>query len=241
MSRLAAYRPTRTLEGHVKRLRAAKTRAAVQIQTRSRTRKWELYEASFPPRPGERVLDVGVSSYDDLPNENYFLRRYPYPSQLTAVGIQDLTELRERFPEVTFVTADGRSLPFSDLAFDVVHSNAVVEHVGTREDQERFVSELVRVGRAGFVTTPNRWFPIETHCKLPFVHWLPRRASLWLLARLGKKKVNWLLLSARGFRSLFPPTVRRTSMSTKVLRWPVTLVLVYRRSAGAFRGSGEHP
>ena len=24
-----------------------------------------------------------------------------------------------------------------------------------------------------FVTTPNRWFPIEVHTRLPLVHWLP--------------------------------------------------------------------
>ena len=27
-----------------------------------------------------------------------------------------------------------------------------------------------------FVTTPNRWFPLEVHTLLPFVHWLPGRA-----------------------------------------------------------------
>jgi len=149
------------------RMRAALSTAALQYQAGSRSSKWELYRRSFPPRRGERVLDLGVSALDDLPGENYFVRRYPYPDQLTAVGIDDLSELQERYPEVTFVRADGRRLPFAEGSFDVVHSNAVIEHVGEHEDQEQFVAELVRVGRAGFVTTPNRWFPIETHCKLP--------------------------------------------------------------------------
>ena len=28
-----------------------------------------------------------------------------------------------------------------------------------------------------FVTTPNRWFPLEVHSLLPFAHWLPRRRA----------------------------------------------------------------
>ncbi len=58
-------------------------------------------------------------------------------------------------------------------SFDVVFSNAVIEHVGDRERQEALVREALRVGRRVFVTTPNRWFPIEVHTRLPFVHWLP--------------------------------------------------------------------
>jgi hypothetical protein len=96
---------------------------------------------------------------------NYFLGRYPYLDQLTAVGLDDLSELELRYPDVTFVRADGRELPFPDRSFDVVHSNAVVEHVGAREEQQRFLAELVRVSRSGFVTTPNRWFPIQTYCR----------------------------------------------------------------------------
>ena len=60
-----------------------------------------------------------------------------------------------------------------DGAFDVVYSNAVIEHVGGRERQRRFVREALRVGRRVFLTTPNRWFPVEVHTRLPLVHWLP--------------------------------------------------------------------
>src|SRR3712207_8757780 len=105
-------------------------RLAVRYGLASREAKWRLYSRSFPPRLGERVLDVGVSRFDDLPGENYFLRRYPYPQQVTAVGISDLGELRSRYGQIRFIEADGRRLPFEDGAFDVVHSNAVVEHVG---------------------------------------------------------------------------------------------------------------
>ena len=46
---------------------------------------------------------------------------------------------------MTAVQADGRELPFADGAFDLGFSNAVVEHVGGRDEQRRFVHELCRV------------------------------------------------------------------------------------------------
>jgi len=76
-----------------------------------------------------------------------------------------------------WVAGDGRSLPFRDAAFDVVFSNSVIEHVGDAASQERFAREVARVGRAYWVQTPNRGFPVEQHLLTPLVHWLPRRCQ----------------------------------------------------------------
>ncbi len=53
-------------------------------------------------------------------------------------------------------------------------SNAVLEHVGTRDDQLLFLREVRRVGRRVFLTTPNRHFPVEVHTRTPLLHWLPK-------------------------------------------------------------------
>jgi SAM-dependent methyltransferase len=201
---------------------------AVSTQARSRATKWELYERLFPPVRGERVLDVGVSALDALPGENYFLDRYPYPEQLTAVGIDDLTGLHGRHPGVTFVQADGRDLPFPDKSFDVVHANAVVEHVGRRPEQARFAAELVRVGRSVFMTTPNRWFPIETHSMLPFLHWLPRPAVERIARAIREPDLTWWLLGRREFKALFPEDVSLRLYTTRTLGMPMTLVIAAR-------------
>jgi hypothetical protein len=202
--------------------------AALRHGLASRERKWRLYEQVFSPRRGERVLDVGVSKFDDLPGENYFLRRYPFSEQVTAVGIDDLSGLSARYPGVTFVRADGRALPFEDKSFDVVHCNAVVEHVGAYADQSQFVTELVRVAKAGFVTTPSRWFPIETHTRLPLVHWLPRRALLPTVRRLGHDEWPIWLLSKTSFRRLFPPSADVRISAQRFVGWPATLIFVFR-------------
>jgi len=206
-------------------------RTAVRLQAGSRGTKWRLYQELLPPRLGERVLDVGVSSLDDLPGENDFIRRYPYPDQLTAVGIDDLGLLEPRYPKVKFLRADGRRLPFPDKSFDVVHSNAVIEHVGPRKEQARFVAELVRVARAGFITTPNRWFPVETHCRLPLLHWLPRPIVERLARTLREPDLGWWLLSGREFAGLLPTDVGRSFHRTRILGWPVTLIIAFGAAA----------
>jgi hypothetical protein len=202
-------------------------RAADRHGVESRERKWELYQRKFPPRRGERVLDVGVSQLDDLPGENYFLRKYPFSDQLTAVGVDDQTELRVRYPEVNFVQADGRDLPFGDKSFDVVHSNAVLEHVGPKEEQRRFVTELVRVAHAGFITTPNQWFLFETHTRVPVLHWLPRRLSAPMMVRFGHQPWRVWLLSSRSLRDLFPRSADVSVQSQRFVGWPATLIALF--------------
>ena len=89
--------------------------------------------------------------------------------------MDDAAFLEQRYPGVTFKRADGLNLPFESGSFDVVHSSAVLEHVGSFDNQRRFIQELVRVARrVVFLTTPNRWFPVEFHSVLPLIHWLPK-------------------------------------------------------------------
>jgi hypothetical protein len=121
-----------------------------------------------------------------------------------------------------WVAGDGCALPFADAAFDVVFSNSVIEHVGDRESQRRFAREAVRVGRAYWVQTPNRWFPVEQHLLTPLIHWMPRtwqrtlvpRLNLWqLLTRPAEDRRQFYvehylrdvrLLSEGELRGLFP-------------------------------------
>jgi ubiquinone/menaquinone biosynthesis C-methylase UbiE len=122
----------------------------------------------------------------------------------------------------SWVAGDGRALPFRDGAFDVVFSNSVIEHVGDDASQRRFAGEVARVGRAYWVQTPNRWFPVEQHLLTPVVHWLPKawqrvlvpRFTVWAaLVRPSPDRrafyvAHYLddvrLLSASEFAALFP-------------------------------------
>jgi hypothetical protein len=126
-----------------------------------------------------------------------------------AVADPTLFEARE---------GDGCALPFPDNAFDICHSNSVVEHVGVWRNKEAFGREATRVAPRYFHQTPNFWFPWEPHFGAPLFHWLPESTRLWLVSHFslgwhkkaknvaeGMAQVEYAsLLDARMFRSLFP-------------------------------------
>ena len=189
-----------------------------EISLRSRRRKFALFMETMAPTAETRVLDVGVEdlAFGDLSvNEsscgtlNFFEDMYPWQERITAVGLHEGARFRESYPAARYVQGNALELPFEDGSFDVVFSNAVIEHVGGREEQRRFVAEALRVAPRVFVTTPNRWFPIEVHTRLPFVHWLPDAAShrAYDLARKPWAKRN-RLLGPTGLRELFPGNAR---------------------------------
>ena len=157
------------------------SRVASRVSLRSRERKLQLFLELLRPGPETTVVDVGVTDapFGGGSTDNFFEALYPWPRPGDRRrATPALERFSAAFPQVTVVQADGRELPFLDAHFDIGFSNAVVEHVeGGREGQRRFVHELCRVAKRVFVTTPNRFFPLEVHTLVPFAHWLPRRRA----------------------------------------------------------------
>jgi N-acetylglucosaminyldiphosphoundecaprenol N-acetyl-beta-D-mannosaminyltransferase len=153
---------------------------------------------------GEKLLDVGGGPGID----GEFLQLY---ANFRAVVVANPQEPRFAMPNglpVQLITADGRNLPFESRSFDWVFSNAVIEHVGGWGDQIRFANEIRRMSAKGyFVTTPNKFFPIEPHTLLPFYQFLPvhiqRRIVPYSVGYLKQYEVVHLL-TAMQMKKLFP-------------------------------------
>jgi hypothetical protein len=160
----------------------------VRVAKRQRRHMFDRFLRSLSPTSEDDVLDVGVTDDRLYDHSNYFEAWYKHKPRITATGLEDASFLEEIYPGVRFVQADARDLPFADGSYDFVHSSAVIEHVGSHEKQTAFLRELWRVARRGlFVTTPNRWFPIEVHTVLPLVHYLPPSTFRAILRRLGRE------------------------------------------------------
>lgn len=166
------------------------------------------------PNEESKILDAGVEPEKGIPGQktltnNYFEEVYPYTDKITATSIEaGGKRLEEWYSGLTFVLTEPYKTPFADREFDIVFSNAVVEHTGTREQQKAFIREYCRVVKKFFFTTPNRWFPIEPHTAILLIHWLPANLFRKMLTLLGKgyladeQILN--LLSAKDFMNLFP-------------------------------------
>jgi hypothetical protein len=186
----------------------------------------------------DAILDIGATSDRNYDHSNYFEAWYPHKSRVTAVGIDNAAWVELEYPGVRFIKADGRDLPFANNTFDFVHSSAVLEHVGSRNQQARFLREAWRVARKGvFVTTPNRRYPVEFHTVLPLIHWLPVSLYRKMLLALGygffADQNNLNLLSGGSLsRAARAAGIERFRIgSVSLLGLPTNLLLVAHKPA----------
>ena len=198
-------------------------RLLLYLHRKSREQKHRLFLRLLRPTPEMRILNIGASGTGiGLPEQLESF--YEHRSQIIGGGISyaDVQDYRDSFPGVQAVVFDGCALPFADKSFDIVYSNAVLEHLPDYEMVRRFAAEVQRVGNGWFITTPNFWYPFDPHYHLPFVQLLPEAAQRNLVKRLGKTPYEHLhLLTAKQLRRLFPAG---KVVSSRVTFYPETLI-----------------
>ncbi len=182
---------------------------AYQISGWNRKRKWESFLKEIKPTAESTILDIGFSEEEYSDTDNFLEKHYPQTEQITALCLEtpeaylharkevDFQVPKEaiavknklaskRYPQLEIVTYNGKTFPFSDKTFDICWSNAVLEHVGDEEEQIIFLKEIKRVAKRAFITTPNRYFPIEVHTRIPLLHFLPKKVFDRFLHFVGK-------------------------------------------------------
>jgi hypothetical protein len=145
-----------------------------KLSLRARLEVLRIFMKEMRPSAQSTVVDVGVSLDVTNPEANVLEQFYPHREQLVCAGLGNAGTICDTYPGVRFtaITPHAR-LPFDDGEFDIGYSNAVIEHVGTRENQRAFIAELCRIAKRTFIVAPNRLFPVEHHTGLPLVNYLP--------------------------------------------------------------------
>lgn len=175
---------------------------AIRVAAFNRLRKWKKFQRRFEIGAATLVLDIGCNDLDYSPTANFIEKHYPYPDRITAISLEVTPAFSGRYPRVKSVRGDGLQLPFRDQQFDICWSNAVVEHVGSSQQQVAFFREVRRVAKRGFITTPNRMFPVEVHTQTPFLHYLPKRWFDRYLRWVGKEWATGSYMSLLSLRDL---------------------------------------
>jgi len=141
---------------------------------------------NFDIKVGDRVLDVGSGGY-------------PFPYATVLVD-RFLETSKHRYEPLVrngkpLVLADIHNLPFRDKCFDFVYCSHVLEHVN---DPILACSEIMRVGKRGFIETPtmakdilfawardrHKWYVVAIGPNLCFFEYSERqldgiRSSAW--------------------------------------------------------------
>jgi len=206
------------------------------LSSQSRQKKLDLFWELMTPSPKSTVLNLGAApphlSRVLLGTDSTELVEQPEQDprwrSLRVIGAninkQDVEEYGRLYGNLGFVgvVMNGCCLPFDDQSIDIVFSNAVIEHV-TPDMQRTMANEIMRVGRSWFVTTPNFWYPIELHNKLPLIHFLPDQARLFVQRKLRTwpEDEPLSLLSVRQLAALFPNS---SIFKVRVTFYPETLI-----------------
>lgn len=117
--------------------------------------QWALRKIQLPVTGEGLVLDVGSGGK-------------PYPRSDVLLDRMTGSEYRcgaAMMIDRPTVFGNAQKMPFKDKAFDFVIASHLLEHIA---DPEVFLQELSRVGKAGYIETPNvifeRLHPYTIHC-----------------------------------------------------------------------------
>ncbi|WP_143959333.1 class I SAM-dependent methyltransferase [Litoribacter populi] len=171
----------------------------------------QLVEKTFPPNQKISVLDVGGT-------QAYWEGKNILKKRNLEITVLNLIEFPVSLPNFKTVAGDATNMPeFEDNSFDLVFSNSVIEHLYSRENQQKMANEIRRVGKNYFVQTPNRNFIIEPHYALPLFQFVPKGLAYSILTKTKLSRFNrWdptiaqqyldeiRLLSIQEMKALFP-------------------------------------
>ena len=164
------------------------------------------HRSKFKFNKKTKLLDVGTTSSLDE-HENVILKKFKWKKNISCLSNQNLKKLKIKYPEINLYRGDARKMKFKTSSYDVVYSSATIEHVGSFKNQTKFIKECFRVSkRLVFIATPNRYFPIDFHTRLPLLHFLPKTIHRSILKLFGEnflsKEENLNLLSKSDLKKI---------------------------------------
>ena len=180
--------------------------------SQSRQKRFAFFKSLIAPLPKPvSVLDVG-GTY-----EFWKMMDFTDPQEVT-ITLLNLNPLPSSY-QFTSIQGDATDMKMlQENQFDVVFSNSLIEHLFTKENQQKMAREVKRVGKNYFIQTPNYWFPVEPHYLFPFFQYLPFTTRVWLvrnyqlghipkarnLAQAEDLVREVKLLSVKEMKKLFP-------------------------------------
>ncbi len=196
------------------RIRQLMVESPRSVGGRARARRLELTSRMFPDLADMAVVDLGGTV-------ETWMRAPVQPRHVTVLNISEPGE-----SDVDWITPlegdacravdelRAASLP---VAYDVVFSNAVLEHVGGHAQRSLFADSVLALAPQHWVQTPYRYFPVEPHWLFPGMQFLPLPARTTIAARWplahspavsvenARHEVLWTeLIGVSELRALFP-------------------------------------
>ena len=132
------------------------------------------------------ALDIGTTSDDKNVSSNTVIKNIKNIEKFKCICDQMVTS--NFFSKILkkSITEEFSENELYKFSSDLVISNATIEHVGGVLNQKKMIENIIKLTKKiFFITTPNRFHPIEFHTKIPLIHWFPKSIYRKILKFLG--------------------------------------------------------
>ena len=153
------------------------------------------------------ALDIGTTSDDKNASSNIVIKNIKNIDKFKCISDQMVNSNFFNKKLKKSITEEFSENELYEFSSDLVISNATIEHVGGELKQKKMIENIIRLTKKIFIiTTPNRFYPIELHTKIPLIHWFPKTTYRMILKFLGlsfyANEENLNLLSANELKKM---------------------------------------
>ena len=153
------------------------------------------------------ALDIGTTSDDKNASSNIVIKNIKNIDKFKCISDQIVNSDFFHKSLNKSITKEFSENELYDFSSDLVVSNATIEHVGNTLNQKKMLENIIKLTKKIFVlTTPNKFYPIELHTKIPLIHWFPKSIYRKILKFLGlsfyAKEENLNLLSVNELKKM---------------------------------------
>ena len=153
------------------------------------------------------ALDIGTTSDDENASSNLIIKNIKNIEKFKCISDQEINSKIFYKKLKKSITEDLTEMELNEFSSDIVISSATIEHVGGTPNQNKMIENIVKLTKKIFIiTTPNKFYPLEFHTKIPLIHWLPKPIYKKILNLLGltfhAKEENLNLLSVGELKKL---------------------------------------
>jgi predicted transport protein len=177
------------------------------IITKKRLEIFSIIKNTIDLKNINSCLDAGTSGTLNTKSTNILIENLQQIPILKSISDQKISLKYFNLCLNKSITTNFTNDEIAEMSCDLVISSATIEHVGNEENQIKMIRNIIKLSKKYFViTTPNRFYPIGFHTKLPFIHWLPKNIHRILLRSIGlkffSKEENLNLFSKGGLRKI---------------------------------------
>ena len=124
----------------------------------------------------KNILLLGITKDIEKSYSNYMEKRIiEEGSNVVLLSNQEVKWIENKYDNIELIIKDVNNINFEENKFELVFSNALIEHIGNYDKQLNFINNCYKISsKYAVIITPNKNHPIEFHSITFLLHLSPK-------------------------------------------------------------------